>query len=88
MQNDDEDAFSIVLREKTELQTKITRLLKKIAELEREVKERDSQIERKDKELRNLQTRKDKPYAFQRQNSYEITVTSGKTKDQEIRSLR
>ena len=83
-----EDVFSVVLREKTELQTKNTSLLKKIAELERKVKERDSQIKRKDNELMNLQTRREKPHAFQRQNSHEMAVTSGKTKDQEICSLR
>ena len=89
--------FSIILRDKTELQAKNTKLLKKIAELERKVKERESQVEKKERELQNLikkQGQRDKPHALQRQSSYEKAVASSqgsvktKAKDQEIRSLQ
>ena len=77
-----------------ELQTKNTQLLKKIAELERKVKEGESQIAKKERELQHLQRlgQRDKPHAFQRQNSYEKAITSSQVsesnKDQEIRSLK
>ena len=89
--------FSIILRDKTELQAKNTKLLKKIAELERKVKERESQVEKKERELQNLiekRRQRDKPHPLQRQSSYEKVVTSSqgsiktKAKDQEIHSLR
>lgn len=90
----EEDVFSIILRDKMELQTKNTQLLRKIVELERKVKEGESQLAKKERELQHLQKlgQRDKPRIFQRQNSYEMAVISGQTsdsnKDKEIRSLQ
>ena len=92
--NKDEDVFSILLREKTELQTKNTQLLRKLAEMERKLKESESQTAKKERELHHLQKQEQrgKRSDFQRQDSYEKAITSSQgsavNKDQEIRSLK
>ena len=90
----EEDVFNIILRDKMELQTKNTQLLRKVSELERKVKEGQSQIAKKERELQHWQKleQRDKHRPIQRQDSYEKAVTSsqgsGSNKDQEIRSLK